>query len=177
MLLALSNFKVFNSYWDTCLYICANLITWNLQFFLYRSLVNWIFVIRCYTVFFTCSINFFCLIVLDICVFQSVLVILKKKFWFFFKWFFTFFIVIITEKSTFFSNIKYYVVFTVKILYDICPILKLDSLIHYLRVLLKDPHTKVKSGDLSIMYDNNNMPWHKLSSDCLKIHVSEQGFH
>ena len=87
------------------------------------------------------------------------------------------------RKTYFFSKIKYYDVFTVQILYDICPILKLDPLIHYLRVLLKDltkPHTnmtKVKSGDLSIMYDNNNMPWHKLSSDCLKIHMSEQGFH
>ena len=46
--------------------------------------------------------------------------------------------------------------------------LKLYTLIHSLRLLLKDLtklHAKVKSGDLSIMHDNNVMPRLKLSSD------------
>ena len=45
-------------------------------------------------------------------------------------------------------------------------------------MLLKDltkPHTKAKSGDLSIMHDNNVMPRCKLSSDWLKTLVAEQG--
>ena len=36
--------------------------------------------------------------------------------------------------------------------------------------------TKVKSGDLSIMHDNNVMPRRKLSSDWLKTCVTEEGF-
>ena len=42
--------------------------------------------------------------------------------------------------------------------------------------LLKDltkPHTKVKSGDLSIMHNSNVMPRRKLSSDWLNTHVME----
>ena len=35
------------------------------------------------------------------------------------------------------------------------------------------PYTKVKSGDLSIMFDNNVLPRRKLSSDWLKTHVTE----
>ena len=56
--------------------------------------------------------------------------------------------------------------------------LQLDPLIRSLRLLLKDltkPHTKVKSGDLSIMHDNNVMPRGKLSSDWLKTNVTEKG--
>ena len=37
-------------------------------------------------------------------------------------------------------------------------------------------HTKVKSGDLSIMHDNNVMPMRKLSPDWLNTHVTEEGF-
>ena len=38
------------------------------------------------------------------------------------------------------------------------------------------PHTKVKSGDRSIMHDNNIMPTRKLSPDWLNTHVTEEGF-
>ena len=37
-------------------------------------------------------------------------------------------------------------------------------------------HTKVKSGDLTIMHDNIVQLKCKLSSDWLKIHVTEQEF-
>ena len=54
--------------------------------------------------------------------------------------------------------------------------LQLDSLIRSLRFLLKDltkPHTKVKSGDLSIMHDNKVMPRGKLFSDWLKTNMEK----
>ena len=57
--------------------------------------------------------------------------------------------------------------------------LKLDPLVLSLRLLQKDltkPYTKVKSGDLSIIHDHNVMLRHKLSSDWLNTHVTEQGF-
>ena len=57
--------------------------------------------------------------------------------------------------------------------------LNLDPLVRSLKSLLMDltkPHTKFKSGDLSIMHDNNVMPRRKLSSDWLSTHVNEQGF-
>ena len=38
------------------------------------------------------------------------------------------------------------------------------------------PHTEVKSGDLSIMHDSNDMPRRKLPSEWLNTHVTEQGF-
>ena len=39
------------------------------------------------------------------------------------------------------------------------------------------PHTKVKSGDPSIMHDNIIMPWRKMSSDCRPMTgVTKQGF-
>ena len=51
--------------------------------------------------------------------------------------------------------------------------LKLDPLIGFLRLLLRDtciikPYTKVKSDDLSNIHDNNVMPRCKVSSDLLK---------
>ena len=45
-------------------------------------------------------------------------------------------------------------------------LIKINSLICSLRSLLKDlknPHSKVKSGDLSIMHDSNVMPRRKSS--------------
>ena len=54
-----------------------------------------------------------------------------------------------------------------------------DPLISSLKLLQNDlskPQAKVKSGDLSIMHDDNIMLRCKLSSDWLEIHVTEQGF-
>ena len=57
--------------------------------------------------------------------------------------------------------------------------LKLNLLVRSLRSLkdLTKPHTKVKSGDFSIMYNDNFMQRRKLSSDWLSTHMNEQGFH
>ena len=55
--------------------------------------------------------------------------------------------------------------------------LQLSNFIFSLRSLLKHltkPHTKIKSGDLSIMHNSNVLPRRKLSSHWLKTHVTEQ---
>ena len=62
-------------------------------------------------------------------------------------------------------------------IYNLIKIRSFDPL-HYIATKgLMKPHTKVKSGDLSIMHhDKNVMPRPKLSSDKLKNHMTIQEF-